>query len=95
METFFEYLEEELEDIRADLKDIRPLVMTNENWTVYNTADTCWVCGGEFHEKDWKVKDHDHITGEFRGAAHNSCNINLSIKPYQQVIPVFFHNLKG
>ena len=43
-------------------------------------------------EKDYKVRDHDHISGEYRGAAHNLCNLHFRFKPQ---IPVFFHNLKG
>ena len=39
-----------------------------------------------------KVRDHDHLTGKFRGAAHSSCNL-LVRKSYK--IPVFFHNFRG
>jgi hypothetical protein len=41
------------------------------------------------------VRDHDHITGKYRGAAHNSCNLQLRIIPYKVKIPVVFHNLRG
>ena len=41
---------------------------------------------------DDKVRDHCHITGKYRGAAHWSCNINLKLT---KKIPVIFHNLKG
>jgi hypothetical protein len=43
-------------------------------------------------KKGIKVRDHDHWSWEFRGAAHNLCNI-----AYRKVrkIPVFFHNLTG
>ena len=41
-----------------------------------------------------KVHDHDHITGEYRGAAHSKCNLELRIHPYLQHIPIVFHNLK-
>ena len=34
-------------------------------------------------------------TGNYRGAAHYQCNIQLSIYPDRQIIPVVFHNLKG
>jgi len=40
-----------------------------------------------------KVQDHDHLTGEFRGAAHRICNLNLNYKHYK--IPVFAHNGSG
>lgn len=38
------------------------------------------------------VRDHCHLTGQFRGYACNSCNLNAKQSKY---IPVFFHNLKG
>ena len=41
------------------------------------------------------VKDHCHITGKFRGAAHSDCNKKLRINPKTDEIPVVFHNLKG
>ncbi|KAL9986244.1 hypothetical protein ACROYT_G000355 [Oculina patagonica] len=41
------------------------------------------------------VKDHCHITGKYRGAAHNACNLKMRIKPKTDQIPVVFHNLRG
>ena len=41
------------------------------------------------------VKDHDHMTGKYRGAAHNECNFKLKLNPKTTPIPVIFHNLKG
>ena len=41
------------------------------------------------------VQDHCHITGEYRGAAHNACNLKLRIYPKSVVIPVIAHNLKN
>ena len=40
-----------------------------------------------------KVRDHDHLTGEYRGAAHSICNLKYSWRHIK--IPVVFHNLKG
>ena len=36
-----------------------------------------------------KVKDHDHYTGIYRGAAHSTCNFRYSA---QRDIPVVIHN---
>jgi hypothetical protein len=41
---------------------------------------------------DIKVRDHCHLTGDYRGAAHRSCNLNFKIPKFY---PVFFHNLSG
>ena len=43
-------------------------------------------------KKGWKVRDHDHWTGEYRGAAYSGCNIALR---KTKKIPVIFHNLTG
>ena len=40
-----------------------------------------------------KVRDQDHLTGKYRGAAHSRCNIQYGWKNYK--IPVFFHTLRG
>ena len=41
---------------------------------------------------DNKVRDHFHITGNYRGSAHFNYNINLKVN---KKIPVIFRNLKG
>ena len=42
--------------------------------------------------EDEKVRDHCHITGKQRGAAHWSCNVKLRLT---KNVPVIFYNLKG
>ena len=37
-----------------------------------------------------KVRDHCHLSGKYRGAAHNTCNLNAK---QGKTIPVIFHNL--
>src|SRR5438132_8036111 len=45
--------------------------------------------------KDKKVWDHCHITGKFRGASHNLCNLKLQIEHWKTPIPIVFHNFRG
>ena len=42
-----------------------------------------------YAKKHKKVRDHDHYTGKFRGAAHCICNLRYRT---QIEMPVFFHN---
>ena len=57
----------------------------------FEKSNICWICGGLINF-DQKVRDHCHITGKYRGAAHWSCNINLKIS---KKVSVISHNLKG
>ena len=41
------------------------------------------------------VRDHDHMTGKYRGAAHKECNLKLKLNLKTMPIPVISHNLKG
>ena len=71
--------------------DLR-LIMTQADQLAFTSAVACYICGKNFTENSSKVRDHDHITGKYRGAAHNRCNLQLR-KTYK--IPVFFHNFRG
>ena len=64
--------------------------MTREDWLAFRTAETRHVC--DIPLEGDSVRDHCHITGEYRGAAHNACNLKLRLNPS---IPVVFHNLRG
>ncbi|KAL9958769.1 hypothetical protein ACROYT_G035828 [Oculina patagonica] len=59
--------------------------------------ENCFFCGKPLLQKNFRdvVKDHCHITGKYRGAAHNACNLKMRIKPKTDQIPVVFHNLRG
>ena len=41
------------------------------------------------NNKKYKVRDHCHCTGKYRGAAHDICNLRYQIP---KEIPVVFHN---
>ena len=58
----------------------------------YELTNICWICDRVIENSENKVRDHCHITGKNRGAAHYSCNISLKIT---KTVPVIFHNLKG
>ena len=53
---------------------------------------SCWLCENLINDDDEKVRDHCHITGNLRGAANWSCNINLQLTKKFLLI---FHNLRG
>ena len=73
----------------------KPLVMTEEDEVDFRKATKCHICDRQYQDKDIRVRDHCHITGEFRGSAHQDCNLKLQINPNNIKIPVFFHNLRG
>ena len=68
----------------------KDLTMTNEDEEKYNTTNICWICKENI--LDNKVRDHCHITGKYRGAAHKKCNLKLVIS---KKLPILFHNLEG
>ena len=53
--------------------------MSVEDEERFKSSNKCWICCKLFDIGDNKVRDHDHITGKYRGSAHWSCNINLKL----------------
>ena len=64
-----------------------PLKIKEENY--YNKQKICYIGKKEFDKKYYKVKDHCHYTGKYRGTAHNICNLRYKIP---KEIPIVFHN---
>ena len=56
----------------------------------FQKAMVCHICENPLNND--KVIDHCHLTGKYRGAAHNQCNLNYVIPKFY---PVIFHNLSG
>ena len=73
----------------------KPLRMTEKDEEKFQKAEECHICDKRYTEKDIRVRDHCHITGEYRGSAHQDCNLKLRINPEEIKIPVIFHNLRG
>ena len=78
-------------------KKPKPYNLTTEEEKDYQSATKCHICEQKlFRDKKinkiLKVRDHCHFTGEYRGTAHNECNLKCR-KPL--ILPVIFHNLQG
>ena len=63
--------------------------LTIKNDLDYNKQKICYICKKEFDKKNYKIRDHCHYTGKYRGAAHNICNLRYIIP---KEIPIVFHN---
>ena len=66
--------------------------MSEEEEHLFQQSNSCWICKKLIDNDEEKVRDHCHVTGKFRGAAHWDCNINFQLT---KKVPVIFHNLRG
>ena len=76
--------------INYEKKKMIPL--TTEEKIYHNKQKICYICKKEFNsneKKNYKVRDHCHYTGKYRGAAHNICNLRYKVP---KEISVVFHN---
>ena len=80
-----------------------PLEITPEEGVAsqesFQQSKVCWMCenplgdGEATREATQIVRDHDHLIGKYRGAAHNRCNLNckkrqIHLFPYFSTILV-------
>ena len=72
-----------------------PFEITPEEEESFQQSKVCWLCERELHGDTegalQKVRDHDHLTGKYRGAAHNRCNLNCKKGKfiYSHIFPQF------
>jgi hypothetical protein len=69
-----------------------PMQLSDEEKSDFQLARICHICSSPFSDKEVKVRDHNHLTGAYRGAAHQKCNLKFQ---ESRSVPVVFHNLSG
>ena len=75
-----------------DYEKKKMIPLTIEEKIYQNKQKICYICKKEFNnneKKNYKVRDHCHYTGKYRGAAHNICNLRFRVP---KEIPIVFHN---
>ena len=100
IEKFMKCMFEEVKNCQTIIRDNfnKPLKMTEEDEKAFEEATHCHICEKKYKVDDVDdvpVRDHCHITGKYRGSAHQTCNLKLQISAEKIKIPVFFHSLKG
>ena len=91
MKKFSKDLREHASKI-IDYEKKKMIPLTTEEKIYHNKQKICYICKKEFsnnEEKNYKVWDHCHYTGKYRGAAHNICNLRYKVP---KEIPTVFHN---
>ena len=91
---FFRDIFEEEKEILDKLKQFKntPMNLSSEEKIHHKNAESCYVRDCSFSIENRKVRDHCHVTGGYRGASCNKCNLGMKLT---KTIPVIFHNLKG
>ena len=98
MDKFMEVMDSLNTEIQRVFHKTMPMKkLTPEQQHEFMHASECYCCQEKFSGQErQKVRDHCHITGEYRGAACSPCNLNaLNIIAKSHMIPAIFHNLKG
>ncbi|XP_065650459.1 uncharacterized protein LOC136078605 [Hydra vulgaris] len=89
-QIFVDSLKEDILEICNKVDFKKPMIFTSKNKKEFKAAIKCHIC-----EKDLgkdRVRDHCHLTGYYRDAAHKDCNLKYRIPEF---FPVLFHNLSG
>ena len=86
IEKFIEWLEKDVKYISNI--SMKKMIFGEKEAIDFNNATNCWICKGELGPD--KVRDHCHLTGRYRGAAHNQCNLKYRRLTFT---PFVIHNL--
>ena len=71
-EEFFKYLRLETQRIYDLQTKNCPMYLSDKVYATYKKAQRCYICDKPFTEKDFKVKDHNHLSGKYRGPARDA-----------------------
>ena len=92
IQKFMKCMFEEVKNCQSIIRDNfnKPLKMTNEDEESFQKATHCHICEKKYRVDDVPVRDHCHVTGKYRGSAHQTCNLKLQISAEKIKIPVIY-----
>ena len=89
-QIFIDTLEKNIKEIYKKFKFPKSMIMIIHDKMAYDNSTLCHICNEELGED--RVRDHCRLSGRFRGAAHEVCNLKYKVPKF---FPVVFHNLSG
>lgn len=78
-------------EFQEALEKPAPMSMTPQDENDFRTSQECHICKQTIGNQLEKVRDHCHLCGKFRGAAHYDCNLQFRL---DRDITIVFHNLR-
>ena len=97
IKQFLDSIYDEVDNCKSIIREHfnKQLVMSRKDNIDFKNAKRCHICKKRYREDDEPVRDHCHVSGKYRGSAHNACNLKWQISAEKLKLPVVFHNLKG
>ena len=99
IDCLFDYLDEECNRIYDILERVNvPIKWTKSARRHFEAQEVCNMCHSVFTDDQellihLKVRDHSHLSGEYRQALCSRCNVTYAAQRNNPKIVVFFHGL--
>ena len=55
------------------------MIISEKEQFDFENAKSCHICNKECKKGDVPVRDHCHVTEEYRGSAHTNCNLSYRL----------------
>ena len=90
--VFLRYLKDHEREMRKDMENKRPLVMTNEDWQKYRNAGECHICNKSLYKDIYldSMGVYDPVSGKYSGQSHRKFYhqaVNNRYVPYERRQP--------
>ncbi|GFU30026.1 uncharacterized protein NPIL_581021 [Nephila pilipes] len=81
IDKFLTKLLDEEKSILDTLRYVKPMSFSPTHEENFKSSTHCNICENPLNGD--AVRDHDHLTRAYRGAAQNSCNLNFKLHSYR------------
>ena len=82
-QVFIDTLEKNIREIYKKFKFPKSMIMTMHDKMAYVNSTLCHICNEELGED--RVHDHCHLSGKFKGAAHEICKLKYKVPKFSQL----------